>query len=114
SYDMTYMSLAFLMGFLGSLHCAVMCGPIVLGLPLKKQALWHSSLQILLYQLGRISVYVLMGAVVGLLGNTLALYAKQETLSLMIGIVLVVFVLLQLSGKYVAQVHKIQIRLMAP
>lgn len=111
---MTYMSLAFLMGFLGSLHCAVMCGPIVLGLPLKKQDMWNNILQILLYQLGRITVYVLLGAIIGLLGNTLTLYAKQETLSLIIGIVLVIFVVLQLSGKYVTHVHKIQIRLMAP
>lgn len=111
---MNFMSLAFLMGFLGSVHCAVMCGPIVLGLPLDKRKLWHNILQVLLYQLGRISIYALLGLLVGLVGNTFAVFAKQETLSLIIGIVLILFTLAQLSGRYLSAFQKLQNKMVIP
>lgn len=111
---MSLMPLAFLMGFLGSVHCAVMCGPIVLGLPLDKKSNWHNVLQVVLYQLGRISIYALLGLLVGLVGNTFAVFAKQETLSLIIGIVLILFTIAQLSGRYVSSFQKLQNRMVLP
>jgi len=111
---MSLMPLAFLMGFLGSLHCAVMCGPIVLGLPLDKKSNWHNVLQVVLYQLGRISIYALLGTFVGLVGNTFAIFAKQETLSLTIGILLVLFTVAQLSGRYVKSFQKLQNKMVVP
>ncbi len=111
---MSLMPLAFLMGFLGSVHCAVMCGPIVLGLPLDKKSSWHNVLQVLLYQFGRISIYALLGTLVGLVGNTFAVFAKQETLSLVIGTLLVVFTVAQLSGKYVSAFQKLQNKMVIP
>lgn len=111
---MSYLPFAFLMGLLGSVHCAVMCGPIVLGLPFSKQASWQSVLQVLLYQLGRVAVYVILGAIVGAIGGSIALLAKQEIVSLMIGISIVFFAILQLSGKYVAHIQRWQVKLVAP
>lgn len=58
----------FMFGLIGSLHCAAMCGPIVVSIP------WSSNKkgqQILLYHLGRISTYALMGVAVGILGKVL-------------------------------------------
>lgn len=106
-------TLALMMGFFGSLHCAVMCGPIVLGLPLKKQG-WYAVLQIAIYQLGRVSVYTLMGLLIGLLGSTIALFTRQEVLSLVIGGFLIVFALMQLSGKYLSLFQKSQTWLLKP
>lgn len=111
---MNLMPFAFLMGFLGSVHCAVMCGPIVLGLPLNKKGSWHNVLQVLLYQLGRISIYAALGLLVGLVGNTFAVFAKQETLSLIIGIVLILFTFAQLSGRYLPTFQKLQNKMVVP
>jgi sulfite exporter TauE/SafE len=105
---MSWLPIAFLMGFLGSLHCAVMCGPLVLGLPLTHRNNWQNVLQILLYQLGRISVYTILGLIIGLLGSSLVLYTNQETFSITLGIIMVVFALLQLSGKYLSYFQNIQ------
>jgi sulfite exporter TauE/SafE len=49
------------MGFLGSLHCAGMCGPIMLILPFQFLSSWKKVLAIALYHFGRISVYAAMG-----------------------------------------------------
>lgn len=111
---MSLMPLAFLMGFLGSIHCAVMCGPIVLGLPLQKKNSWHNVLQVLLYQFGRISIYALLGTLVGWIGNSFAVFAKQETLSLIIGMLLILFTLAQLSGSYVSAFQKMQNKVVIP
>lgn len=58
----------FMFGLVGSLHCAAMCGPIVVSIP------WSTNKkgqQILFYHLGRILTYTLMGMAVGLLGKVL-------------------------------------------
>lgn len=111
---MNLMPLAFLMGFLGSVHCAVMCGPIVLGLPIDKKSNLHNILQFFLYQLGRIAVYALLGLLVGLVGNTFSVFAKQETLSLIIGMLLLLFTAAQLSGRYVNSFQKLQNKMVIP
>ena len=111
---MSFMPLAFLMGFLGSVHCAVMCGPIVLGLPLNGQGNWRNFLQVVLYQLGRVATYTFLGLLVGLIGNTFSLFVKQETLSLVIGTILVMITILQLTGRYTASLQRLQGRLIMP
>jgi sulfite exporter TauE/SafE len=59
--DITPYSTALLMGFLGSLHCVGMCGPIMLILPFRNMEGWKKALGIFLYHFGRISVYAAMG-----------------------------------------------------
>ena len=56
-------SMALLMGFTGSLHCAGMCGPIVWVMPFQLLQGYKKWLGIGLYHLGRASVYALMGVV---------------------------------------------------
>ena len=51
------------MGFFGSLHCAGMCGPIMLILPFRFLKGWRKIAAIKLYHFGRISVYAAMGFV---------------------------------------------------
>ncbi len=49
------------MGFIGSLHCAGMCGPIMLILPFGALKGWRRAAGIALYHFGRISIYAAMG-----------------------------------------------------
>ncbi len=111
---MNNLPLAFLMGLLGSLHCAVMCGPLMLSLPLQKTNYLLAAGQLLSYQLGRILVYTVLGMLVGWIGNNLSIFASQETLSLLIGVVLVLMVVLQLSGKYNKGIAAFQYKMVGP
>lgn len=61
--DIAPLGTALLMGFLGSLHCVGMCGPIMLILPFQRLEGWKKLLGILLYHFGRISVYAAMGLI---------------------------------------------------
>lgn len=80
---------AFLLGFLGSLHCVGMCGP--LAIVIHQQAGRHSNHSIVsagLYHLGRITTYILLGLVIGLL--SMALWGVlQFYLSLIAGVILI-------------------------
>jgi sulfite exporter TauE/SafE len=79
---------AILLGLLGSLHCAGMCGPLALALP---QA-GHSRLAYLAgrlaYNFGRVMTYCLMGVVFGLIGKTLVLAGIQCWVSIGLGVAL--------------------------
>jgi len=109
-----FFPLAFLMGLFGSLHCAVMCGPIALGMPFQKKSFLQSALQLLLYQLGRILVYTLLGLVVGALGSTIRIYANQKSLGITIGILLLLFTAFQYNAKYRRQFSIFQNKLLNP
>lgn len=111
---MSFLPIAFLMGFVGSLHCAVMCGPIVLSLPLAQKNKWYSVAQITLYQLGRTLTYTLLGLLIGYLGSSFTFFTTQESLSLTIGVLLILFTGLQLSGKYVHYIGKFYNKLLSP
>jgi hypothetical protein len=56
-------AMAFVMGLTGSLHCAGMCGPIMLVMPFNHISGIKKWMGILLYHLGRISVYALLAIV---------------------------------------------------
>ncbi|MEE1944566.1 sulfite exporter TauE/SafE family protein [Pedobacter sp. KR3-3] len=111
---MSSLPLAFVLGLLGSLHCAVMCGPLMLSMPLQQQNWLTTAFQLVSYQLGRISVYGLLGLLVGLIGNSLKVFANQETLSLVVGFILISFALMQFSGRYMGHLASLQQRLLKP
>ena len=54
------LSIAILMGFTGSLHCAAMCGPIIWVMPFERYAGIKKGFALSLYHFGRISVYAAM------------------------------------------------------
>jgi uncharacterized protein len=80
---------AFLLGFVGSAHCAGMCGPLALALP---GGGGRATFLVgrLLYNLGRVVTYLLMGAFFGLVGHGFALAGLQRWVSLVLGIVILV------------------------
>jgi len=73
---------AFLIGLLGSFHCAGMCGPLALARP------GHSILANLIYNLGRVMTYSIMGIVVGLFGEGFAFAGWQQGLSIGLGVIM--------------------------
>ncbi|MBC7418986.1 MAG: sulfite exporter TauE/SafE family protein [Pedobacter sp.] len=109
-----FLPLAFLMGLFGSLHCAVMCGPIMLSMPFQKQNYFGAGVQLLLYQFGRILIYTILGLAVGALGSSLKVFSNQKTLSISIGIVLIVFTALQFSKTYKNRFSKLQLKALNP
>lgn len=77
---------AFTLGLLGSLHCVGMCGPIVLALPGSKTQ--KIPVDMLIYHLGRISTYFLLGAIIGLLGLGVVVMKLQAYFSILMGVFL--------------------------
>lgn len=77
---MTDFALAFLAGLAGSLHCLGMCGGIVSAVALSGRQCPLSSrmLHQLLYNLGRITTYSVIGGVAGWLGGSLDLLGLRE------------------------------------
>ena len=59
--DTSSLITALSMGFIGSLHCAGMCGPIALILPFQQMKGWKKAAGIGAYHFARISVYAFMG-----------------------------------------------------
>lgn len=82
---MSYQALAFYTGLFGSLHCVAMCGPLILALPFSGQSIWVSVLQRLVYQLGRIMMYGILGLLIGSIGTGFALLGLQQILSFITG-----------------------------
>jgi len=111
---MNNLPLSFLLGFLGSLHCAVMCGPLMLSLPLSERNYFLSTLQLLLYQVGRTLTYGILGLLTGLIGSSIKLFTNQETLSLIIGCLMVAFTLLHFTRRYNRRWSGLQLKLVAP
>ncbi len=111
---MDFLPLAFLMGLFGSLHCAVMCGPIMLGMPFRKQDFLQSAFPLLLYQFGRIAVYTVLGLLVGTLGSSIRTFSDQKTLSIFIGLILVLFTALQFNTAYRNRFSRFQSWLLNP
>ncbi|MBL7670809.1 MAG: sulfite exporter TauE/SafE family protein [Bdellovibrionaceae bacterium] len=74
----------FTTGFLGSWHCAAMCGPIA--------CLAQTRGQLVAYQFGRITSYTMAGALAGALGRTLfhhpVWWVRAASFTLLLGIVL--------------------------
>ncbi len=86
----------FLLGFLGSLHCVGMCGPIMLALPFKSKSPYRFIIKRILYHTGRIMVYTTFGLLVGLLGDRLNFNGIQHILTISSGVALLVFGLLSI------------------
>jgi sulfite exporter TauE/SafE len=87
----------FVFGILGSFHCVGMCGPIALALPVGRGAGWSYVAGRLLYNLGRITTYSLLGALAGLVGKSLQIAVFQQTLSIVSGVLILLVLVLPLT-----------------
>lgn len=83
---------ALVIGLLGSLHCLGMCGPIALALPVEPGGRLSLITGRLLYNLGRVLAYAVLGGIFGLVGRPLHLGGYQQGLSICLGIIILLMV----------------------
>ena len=96
--------LAFTLGFIGSLHCVGMCGPIALLLPLQRQHKGFRYLQLGAYFTGKTLSYTLIGLLFGGIGEGLFIAQYQQEFSIFAGLVMIgmgIFSLFHLSIKVI-------------
>lgn len=90
---------AFILGIFGSLHCLTMCGPLVLAFGQTTQSQVYKLLQ----QLGRIIGYAVLGSIMGLIGNSVAVFDFQQKLSIVVGLLIIGFTLFTFLKKGASQ-----------
>lgn len=84
----------FIMGFMGSLHCVGMCGGLVTAISMSAKKTWWLGL--LIYQLGRISTYAMLGLILGFTGLALHDFGGdliQGLITILAGSLMVIFAL---------------------
>ena len=79
---------AFLLGLIGSFHCAGMCGPLALALPNPSSSRTGFWIGRLAYHAGRLGTYCALGLVSGLIGKSVALGGMQRWASIGLGLML--------------------------
>jgi sulfite exporter TauE/SafE len=84
---------AFILGIMGSFHCAGMCGPIALSLPLRGNNWWQKTAGGIIYNLGRTVTYGIMGALFGLIGQGFHWLGFQQLISILMGTFMIASVL---------------------
>jgi uncharacterized protein len=96
---------ALILGFATGFHCIGMCGPIALSMGFSRMQAAKFYLSNLTYQFGRITTYMLLGLLLGLLGQGIHLAGFQQALSFGAGLLIFITGLLQLFGHDLA--HKV-------
>ena len=80
------LEIAFLLGLLGSLHCAAMCGPLLLALPAAPGGAGQFIAGRVIYQLGRLVTYGLLGMAAGFVGQSIFFAGLQRWLAIALGL----------------------------
>lgn len=90
-----FLAAAFAIGFLGSLHCVGMCGGLVTAMTMTRANIWWPG--VISYQIGRLTTYVALGAIAGLIGGAFAhsdsLSGAQSALSIFAGGLIIILAL---------------------
>ncbi len=81
---------ALLLGLVSSFHCIGMCGPIALLLPVSGLPARQKMMGIILYNLGRVSTYMILGIFFGLVGRRIFIAGYQQGFSILLGSVILV------------------------
>lgn len=85
---------AFVLGLVGSLHCAVMCGPLILAVSGSRGAGMSLRASRWVYHSGRIAIYGALGFLFGVVGQTFAMAGLQRWLSITAGVAILAGVIL--------------------
>jgi uncharacterized protein len=98
---------AFLLGLAGSFHCAGMCGPIAIALPLYGHSLPRKFFGGFLYNLGRTTTYGLLGLLFGAIGQGFHMLGFQQVVSIVMGAGMIILALLPklFRSRYDIQKH---------
>ena len=89
----------FLLGLLGSFHCAVMCGPISLSLPSSNITKLNFLIERVLYNFGRVVTYTFFGIIFGFFGERIFMAGFQQIISIAIGIAIIFYLIKPLLKK---------------
>jgi hypothetical protein len=89
----------FTLGAAGSLHCVGMCGPLSLALPVHHFTKAGKFAALLLYQLGRITTYSIIGLLFGIAGRQLYMAGYQQWFSVMAGSIIIIAAILYFFHK---------------
>ena len=81
-----------ILGAFSSLHCIGMCGPLALALPVKHLAVWQQRFAAFMYNAGRILTYSILGLLFGMAGRSIYIAGFQQWLSIISGVVILVFI----------------------
>jgi uncharacterized protein len=88
-------------GFLGSLHCVGMCGPLVLAMPAGPGRWGRFITGRLMYNAGRVATYTMLGMIVGYLGEKILFPAMQQRISIVAGVIILAGVVLpRIAGNH--------------
>lgn len=87
------MGSAFVVGLAGSLHCIGMCGPLALSLPVSHTNNRSKISGGVIYNIGRIFSYAVMGLLFGSFGNLIIATRWQSGLSISLGIIILLYLL---------------------
>jgi len=96
---------ALTLGLAGSFHCAGMCGPIALAIPVNNKSAFSKITGILLYNSGRVVTYALMGLIIGLVGEGFKLAGFQQIVSIVTGAFMFLIALLSLFYNKISLMH---------
>ncbi|MGB0849696.1 MAG: sulfite exporter TauE/SafE family protein [Bacteroidia bacterium] len=96
---------AFILGLLGSLHCAAMCGPFMLGLAARQ----YSLFSLIVHHLGRWLGYILLATFFYFIVSPLQIFELQQYVGLVSGVLLVIYGL----KSYIPVVNKMFARVTA-
>ena len=105
---------SFFIGLFGSFHCIGMCGPIAIALPVPNSNNLSFVAGRLLYNIGRIVTYSFLGAVFGLFGSRLLISGFQQSVSVVLGIAIVITVLIPPKYKAKISQHKLVQKITLP
>lgn len=95
-----------ILGLLGSFHCIGMCGPIALSLPSGSKSKRSFIAGRLLYNSGRIISYSVIGLIFGFLGSRIYLFGLQQSLSVILGTVILLSVIVSFKRKNILSKNK--------
>ncbi|MFA6467300.1 MAG: sulfite exporter TauE/SafE family protein [Bacteroidota bacterium] len=95
---------ALTLGFLGSMHCIGMCGPLMLAIPANAKTRGRFLLERVIYHAGKAFTYGVMGAVVGIAGKSVMMGIQQD-ISIILGMTMLLTVAIPFGlksslGKY--------------
>jgi sulfite exporter TauE/SafE len=97
----------FSLGILSSFHCIGMCGPLALSIPINDASVERKILGSVLYNFGRITTYCLLGVLFGLIGKSFFIAGFQQIFSIILGLVVLIFFVMEILKKPIFFSHKI-------
>lgn len=94
-----------ILGLSSNLHCIGMCGPIALAIPVNRKSTLSIIRDSLFYNLGRIATYTIMGLLVGAIGLSVNSLGALQWLSIVAGILLIVFAWRKYLSRWLPVIH---------